>query len=171
VLLEAASAHGVRINALILLLAMNGLRISEALGADVADLDTEREHRVLRITRKGGKRATVPLAPRAAAAIDDYLGDRADGPLFATASGGRLDQAVLWWLLRRLAAIAVPSKAGTIHPHDLRHSFVTLSLDAGVSRDVQDAVGHADPRTTRRYDRARYSLDRHPTYLLAGFVR
>jgi integrase/recombinase XerD len=170
-LLEAASAHSPRTNALLLLLAMNGLRISEALGADVTDLDSERGHRVLRITRKGGKRATVPLAPRTADAIDQYLQGRTDGPLFATSSGGRLDQVAVWRLLRRLAAIAVPAKARSIHPHDLRHAFVTLALDAGVSlRDVQDAAGHADPRTTRRYDRARYSLDRHPTYAIAGFV-
>jgi hypothetical protein len=46
-----------------------------------------------------------------------------------------------------------------------------LSLDAGASlRDVQDAAGHADPRTTRRHDRARYNLDRHPTYALAGLI-
>jgi site-specific recombinase XerD len=170
-LLDAASAHSARTNALFLLLAMNGLRISEALGADVTDLDTERGHRVLRITRKGGKGATVPLAPRTAEALDSYLADRADGPLFATSSGGRFDQAAVWRLLRRLAATAVPGKARSIHPHDLRHAFVTLALDAGVSlRDVQDAAGHADPRTTRRYDRARYNLDRHPTYVIAGFV-
>ena len=48
---------------------------------------------------------------------------------------------------------------------------MTLSLDAGVAlRDVQDAAGHADPRTTRRYDRARQSLERHPTYRLAAYV-
>jgi site-specific recombinase XerD len=56
-------------------------------------------------------------------------------------------------------------------PHDLGHAFVTLSLDAGANlRDVQNAAGHADPRTTRRYDRARYNLDRHPTYALAGLI-
>jgi integrase/recombinase XerD len=36
---------------------------------------------------------------------------------------------------------------------------------------VTNAAGHADPRTTRRYDRARHTLDRHPTYLLAGMVK
>src|ERR1019366_9513109 len=100
-----------------------------------------------------------------------YLQGRTEGPLFATTSGGRLDQAAVWRTLRRLAAKAVPAKARSLHTHDLRHAFVTLSLDAGVSlRDVQDAAGHADPRTTRRYDRARYSLDRHPTYRLAALL-
>ena len=51
-----------------------------------------------------------------------------------------------------------------MHPHMLRHTFVTTMLDAGVSlRDVQIAARHADPRTTMRYDRARRNLDGHPT--------
>jgi integrase/recombinase XerD len=45
------------------------------------------------------------------------------------------------------------------------------SLDAGVPlRDVQEAASHADPRTTMRYDRARVSLDRHATYMVAAFL-
>jgi integrase/recombinase XerD len=50
--------------------------------------------------------------------------------------------------------------------------MVTLALDAGVSllRDVQDAARHADPRTTRRYDRARHAPERHATYTLAAFI-
>jgi integrase/recombinase XerD len=157
--------------ALVLPLGLNGLRISEALGADVIDLDTERGHRVLRVKRKGGKTATVPLAPRTAEAVDAYVGDRTDGPWFITATGARWHRSEAWRVLRRLAKKAVPEKAKTLHPHDLRHAFVTLSLDAGASlRDVQDAAGHADPRTTRRYDRARHNLDRHPTYALAGLV-
>jgi hypothetical protein len=45
------------------------------------------------------------------------------------------------------------------------------SLDAGASlRDLQDAMGHASPRTTRRYDRSRSNLDRSPGYLLAGYI-
>ncbi len=56
-------------------------------------------------------------------------------------------------------------------PHSLRHSFITAALDAGVPLlDVQEAASHADPRTTMRYDRARQSLDRHATYIVATFV-
>ena len=45
------------------------------------------------------------------------------------------------------------------------------SFDAGVPlRDVQEAASHADPRTTMRYDRARGSLDRHATYIIAAYV-
>jgi hypothetical protein len=48
---------------------------------------------------------------------------------------------------------------------------VTAALDAGVPlRDVQEAASHADPRTTMRYDRARGSLDRHATYIVAAYV-
>jgi hypothetical protein len=74
-----------RDHALIALLALNGLRISEALNADIESLGVDRGHRTLRIVRKGGKRVTVPLAPRTATAIDLYVGDRAGGPIFVGA--------------------------------------------------------------------------------------
>jgi hypothetical protein len=48
---------------------------------------------------------------------------------------------------------------------------LTTSFDAGVPlRDVQEAASHADPRTTMRYDRARASLDRHATYIVAAYI-
>ena len=170
-LIRVAETDSPRSLALVLLLGLNGLRISEALGADVDNVDSERGHRVLRITRKGGKTARVPLAPRTADAVDAYTDKRTEGPLFVTRTGGRWHRSEAWRTLRRLAREAVPTKAGSLHPHDFRHAFVTLSLDTGASlRDVQDAAGHADPRTTRRYDRARYNLDRHPTYALAGLL-
>ncbi len=65
-----------RDHALASLLALNGLRISEALRADLDDLDFERGHRTLKIVRKGGKHATIPLAPRTSRAIDLYVGER-----------------------------------------------------------------------------------------------
>ena len=50
---------------------------------------------------------------------------------------------------------------------------VAADLDIGVHhplRDVQEAASHADPRTTMRYDRARASLDRHATYIVAAYI-
>lgn len=165
--LQAAKESSARDLALTYLLVFNGLRVSEALGADVESLGQERGHRTLDVVRKGNRRALVPLAPVTAEAIDVYRTSRTTGPLFATRSGARLDRYAAAKTIRRLARRAGISK--TVSPHLLRHSFVTAALDAGVSlRDVQDAAGHADPRTTRRYDQGRHSLDRHPTYTVAA---
>ncbi|MFI5910270.1 site-specific integrase [Dactylosporangium sp. NPDC051541] len=58
-----------------------------------------------------------------------------------------------------------------MHPHMLRHTFVTTMLDAGVSlHDVQIAARPADPRTTMRYDRACNNLGRHPHHILAAYM-
>ncbi len=155
--------------ALASVLALNGLRISEELNADVDDLDFERGHRTLKIVRKGSKHVTVPLAPRTSRVLDLYVGERASGPLFLGAGGGRMDRYAADRMVKRLARRAGITKA--ISPHSLRHSFITAALDAGVPlRDVQEAASHADPRTTMRYDRGRLSLDRHATYVVAAFV-
>ncbi len=65
-LLVAAGLGQPAEHALISLLALNGLRVSEAAGADIEALGVERGHRTLVITRKGGKVVTIPLAPRTA---------------------------------------------------------------------------------------------------------
>ena len=58
-----------------------------------------------------------------------------------------------------------------VSPHSLRHSAITFALDAGASlRDVQDYAGHKDPRTTRRYDHSRDSLDRNAAYAVAAYL-
>ncbi|HEV2071794.1 MAG TPA: tyrosine-type recombinase/integrase, partial [Acidimicrobiales bacterium] len=138
-----------RDHALASLLALNGLRISEALGADVEDLDFERGHRTLKNLRKGGKRAIIPLAPRTSRVLDPYLDERTTGPIFLGAKGGRMDRNAADRMVKRLARRAGITKR--ISPHSLRHSFITAALDAGVPlRDVQEAASHADPRTTMR---------------------
>lgn len=168
-LLDHLEATDARAYAFCCLLALNGLRVTETLRIDVEHLADLRGHRVVSITRKGEKPATVPLAPRTAAAIDAYIGGRERGPVFVTDSGQRLDRRAAARIVARVAREAGISKP--ISPHSLRHTFVTLALDAGAQlRDVQDAAGHADPRTTRRYDRARQSLDRNPTYAVASYV-
>ena len=156
-------------HALASLLGLNGLRISEALGANIEDLSLERGHRTLLVHRKGGKTVTIPLAPRTAPAMDLAIGERVEGPIFLGANGGRMTRDAAARVVKRLAKRAEITKK--ISPHSLRHSFITAALDAGVPlRDVQEAASHADPRTTMRYDRARQSLDRHATYIVATFI-
>jgi integrase len=168
-LLVAAGLGPAPEHALISLLAINGLRISEALGADIDALGLERGHRTLTIVRKGGKVVTIPLAPRTARAVDLAIGDRLDGPIFLRPDGHRMDRHCASRIVRRVARRAGVDKP--IGPHTLRHAFITAALDAGVPlRDVQEAASHADPRTTMRYDRARGSLDRHATNIVAAYL-
>ena len=168
--LVQAGLCGGRDHALACLLALNGLRISEALGADIDNLDVNRGHRTLFIHRKGNKTATIPLSPRTARALDLYIGEREHGPIFTNHDGtSRLDRHASARIVRRLTKAAGIDKR--ISPHSLRHSFITAALDAGVPlRDVQEAASHSDPRTTMRYDRGRGSLDRHATYIVSTFV-
>jgi integrase/recombinase XerD len=112
---------------------------------------------------------TIPLAPRTARAIDLAIGERTDGPVFLTGDGRRLDRHGAGRIVRKTARRAAIGKAVT--PHTLRHAFIAPALDAGVPlRDVQEAASHADPRTTMRYERARGSLGRHATYIVAAYI-
>jgi integrase/recombinase XerD len=168
-MLVAAGLGRAQDHALISLLALNGLRISEATGANIEALGLERGHRTLTVLRKGGKTVIIPLAPRTARAVDLAVGERCEGPLFLGIDGRRLDRHAAARTVARIARRAGITKV--VGPHTLRHAFMTAALDAGVPlRDVQEAASHADPRTTMRYDRARVSLDRHATYIVATFI-
>ena len=167
--LTQAGLSSAQDHALCSLLGLNGLRISEALGANIEELSLERGHRTLVVHRKGGKTVTIPLAPRTARALDLAIGERCEGPIFLGHNGDRLTRDAAARMVKRLAKRAGITKK--ISPHSLRHSFITAALDAGVPlRDVQEAASHADPRTTMRYDRARQSLDRHATYIVSTFI-
>lgn len=113
--------------------------------------------------------ATAPLAPLTYWALVNYIGDRTSGPVFLGQQGERLCAAIV---RRRVVAIAKAANISKhLTPHSARRTFITGALDAGVPmRDVQIAARHADPRTTSRYDQRRESLDRHPTYVLGGFL-
>ncbi|MFF0155045.1 tyrosine-type recombinase/integrase [Micromonospora sp. NPDC005203] len=180
-LLAAADADtgptALRNRAAIALLADLGLRVGELISLDLTDLGTERGHRSVRFVGKGGKQRRRALTPGSGYAVDAYLAQRAaatgvpvpqlTGPLLVTASGARLDRHSVFRMVRRLArAAGIPAWA-KLSPHSLRHAFATTARSEGVPlEDVQDAMGHADPRTTRRYDRDRYNLDRDPAYVV-----
>lgn len=172
-LIAVAAEHSPRSNALIRLLVGNGLRISEALDRDIVDMATKRGHRVLRVPGKHGRTDDVVLAPPTTAAIDRYLEaeGRTEGRIFVTRTGKPVHQPDAYRLLKRLARKAGLEAAQKLSPHGLRHTAITQFLDAGGTlRDAQDLARHADPRTTRRYDRARNNLDRHGAYKLAAWL-
>ncbi|CCH89282.1 Integrase [Modestobacter italicus] len=126
---------------------LNGLRISEALAARVEDVDHDRGHRVLRIHRKGGRRAKTPLTLDVQHVLDQLIGERTTGPIFTTTSGKPLDRTAAWRLLRRLATNAGIASPDRISPHSARHTYATTALNAGVAlRDVQDFMRQRDPR-------------------------
>jgi integrase/recombinase XerD len=151
---------------LVCLLLLNGLRVSEAIDLTIADLDTERGHRVVRILGKGGRRRTAPLAPRTIAAVEAAIGGRTVGSIIESNASGPMNRHQATRAIRRLARAAGIAKP--ISPHSCRHTMITLSLEAGAPiHVVQDAAGHASPETTRRYDRARHALDGHAIYALA----
>lgn len=167
--ISTARAIGPDQGALAVMLGLLGLRVSEACSVQVGDFsDYERDHRVLRVVGKGGKRATMPLPPPVFRELDRCALDRT-GQLLHNTVGGPLDRKTGYRMVKSIAKRAGITKH--VHPHALRHSFVTAALDAGVPlRDVQIAARHSDPRTTTRYDRARGNLDRHANHTVAAFI-
>ena len=116
-----------------------------------------------------GPRRPPPATVRA---LDDLIGERTSGPIFLSRTGGPLAYKTAYDLIKRLAKTAGIPSADLIKPHSLRHGFATEALAIGIPlQDVQDALGHRDPRTTRRYDRTRHNLDRSPAYSLAQALR
>jgi integrase/recombinase XerD len=154
-LLAAAGVGPPGEHALISLLALNGLRVSEATGANIENLGVERGHRTLVITRKGGKVVTIPLAPRTARAIDLAVGERVEGPIFLTPDGQRLD--------RHGAAGRPPSSQPG---GDYQTGWASYTA-ARVHHRSAGCWGAA-PR--RPPGRARGSLDRHATYIVAAYL-
>jgi integrase/recombinase XerD len=100
-LVADVGAQALRTAAVVRLLLHNALRVDGACAADIADLGEDSGHRVLRVVRKGARKAKIPLTPATVAALEAYLAARAQragagewrqlsGPLLATATGGRL---------------------------------------------------------------------------------
>ncbi len=156
-LLDAAgdtTPAGLRDRAALELLYGAGLRISEATGIDVDDLD--QRDRLVRVRGKGDRERIVPYGEPAAEAIDAWLvRGRATLPVRAPAllvnlRGGRLSRQGLWTVVGRAAASA--GLEGRVTPHTLRHSFATHLLDGGADvREVQELLGHASVTTTQIY--------------------
>ena len=133
-----------------------GLRASETIGLEVADVDMREGF--LRARGKGSKERLVPLGRKAIAAIAAYMrggrpklvGERHEPKLFVNFRGGPLTRQGLYKIVQRHARDA--GLSGRMSPHTLRHSFATHLLAGGCDlRAVQEMLGHADISTTQMY--------------------
>jgi site-specific recombinase XerD len=140
---EGDAPLALRNRALVELVYSAGLRSSEAVGLDLADVDFDREQ--LHVRGKGGKERLVPLGEEAGHELARYLhlarpelAQGAENALFLSARGRRLDTSTV----RRVFA----------HPHRLRHAFATHLLEGGADlRTIQDLLGHSSLSTTQLY--------------------
>jgi integrase/recombinase XerC len=130
-----------------------GLRIAEALSIAAKDAPVDRDS--ITVTGKGGKMRSVPIIPRVAGLIADYIAAcpwplPPDGPLFRGEKGGALSPRIIQLAMARLrGALGLPESAT---PHALRHSFAThLLARGGDLRTIQELLGHASLSTTQIY--------------------
>ncbi len=169
---------GKRDYALLMVLVYTGMRRAECTGLTLGDLREEQGYHVAVIRHgKGNKRRVVKLPVPVRKAIDEWLAVLSATPQISTSTatplfiqfrkGDNLDKQ-----LRSLSTNAIENIVKyyanaadlPVHlsPHGLRASFVTLSLEGGARlQQVQYAVGHADPRTTERYQRRKLNLEDH----------
>jgi integrase/recombinase XerC len=145
---------GVRDKAIMELFYSSGLRLSELVGLNLADLD--RGDRTVRVLGKGRKTRVVPVGKHALDAIARWLKERAtiaatgEHALFVGARGERLGPRAIQ---KRIASWARHQGLGRhVHPHLFRHSFATHLLESSQDlRGVQELLGHANISTTQVY--------------------
>ena len=166
---DTSTAQGLRDQAILELVYAAGLRVSEAAGLDLGDMNlSERE---LRVEGKGSKERMAYIGEPAAAALARYLRERhvftGDGTARENGAGGgrgrRSDAVFVNRYGRRLTPRSIQRivketarRAGLdperVHTHTLRHSFATHMLDGGADlRVVQELLGHSSPATTQIY--------------------
>jgi integrase/recombinase XerD len=153
---DSTEPAGLRDRALLETMYACGLRASETIGLELADLDLEEQ--VLRARGKGSKERVVPIGRQAVQALRIYLangrphivGARPEPHLFVNFRGGQLTRQGLYKIVRRHAMRA--GLEDRMSPHTLRHTFATHLLAGGCDlRSVQEMLGHADVATTQLY--------------------
>jgi integrase/recombinase XerC len=137
------------------LLYATGLRVSELVGINLADIDYSR--RLVLVTGKGDKQRMVPYGEPAAVAIERWIRhgrpklqrDTSDDALLLNSRGQRLGVRVAYAIVANILAQTPMGAAG---PHALRHSAATHLLDGGADlRAVQELLGHSSLATTQIY--------------------
>jgi integrase/recombinase XerD len=151
---NGAKFHLVRTLAMLELMYATGMRVSELVGLKENALNLQ-EGSVL-ISGKGGRERVLPINPSSGEVLHRYLEAREKrlpgrtGPVFLTSRGKPMNRRAFWWDLRRLALRA--GIAGSVHPHQIRHSAATQMLEGGADiRVIQADLGHRSIMTSQRY--------------------
>jgi integrase/recombinase XerC len=157
--LRAEEVVALRDRALLELLYAGGLRVSEACGLDLGNLDLG--ERTVRVMGKGRKERIVPIGRKAEAALASFLARRRElahprtgfldpGAVFVSTRGRRLGPRAAQLIVRRYGIAG--AGRGDLHPHALRHTCATHLLDGGADlRAIQEMLGHSSLSTTQRY--------------------
>lgn len=171
--IEGSTVVGLRDRAAIAVLAYSGSRIGAVARLRRQDLVHEGDQWVLCFTDKGGKHRKVPVRHDLQRMLFGYLEaagiTELDGnlPLFRSSKGkkmalstaGMTDNDLQRMFKRRLRKAGLPP---TLSPHSFRVAAITNLLTQGVPlEDVQNLANHADPRTTRLYDRRQRKVTRN----------
>jgi integrase/recombinase XerD len=154
---QTSTAAGMRDKAMLEVLYATGIRVSELISLDVADVNLAMGF--LRCMGKGSKERIIPLGRLAGDAARNYIESmrpklvkpaKSDPALFISRIGARMTRQGFWKIIKRYAMEAGIAK--DITPHTLRHSFATHLLENGADlRAVQEMLGHADISTTQIY--------------------
>jgi integrase/recombinase XerD len=154
---KQSSPEAKRDKAMLELLYASGMRVSELVALDLADIDTAGGF--VRCFGKGHKERMIPIYPRATQSLVDYLKQARpqivqnhsdEKALFLNVRGERLTRQGLWQILKAYAKSA--NIEVEVTPHTLRHSFATHMLNGGADlRLVQELLGHANISTTQVY--------------------
>lgn len=159
---QSETAKRLRDRALLELLYASGMRVTELLAVNLADVNSRAQ--TVHCAGYGGRRRVIPVSARALEAVEAYLSrgrtafaPKADEPaLFLNPKGARLTRQGLWLIIREYVARAdIRSK---VTPNTLRHSFAVHALARGENlENVQRVLGHSNKSTTQVYARLNQS--------------
>lgn len=151
--ITATDVNAKRDRALLELLYSSGLRLAEIAALNI---DNFQGDGTVRVTGKGGKTRVIPVGAPAAAALREWLVQRAtrvapdETAVFLGRSGQRISHSTVQRVVGqrgRQQGLTQP-----VHPHMLRHSFASHVLESsGDLRAVQELLGHASISTTQIY--------------------
>jgi integrase/recombinase XerD len=154
--IPGSDAMGLRDRAMLELLYACGLRISELIAVENADVNLQMG--VIRVIGKGNKERLVPIGQAAIDAISlyiregrsDLLGTEPSDVLFLSRRGKKMTRQTFWYRIKHYAKLSGIKKS--ISPHVLRHAFATHLLNHGADlRSLQMLLGHSDMSTTQIY--------------------